>query len=111
MRLPAPETITSALAADVRSDVYSLGVVLFEMLAGRLPFEGATLEAVVAQHKQSRPPDLRRLAPGVPENVAALVHQMLAKNPLRRPQTPGELVERLMRLEIDTFADRAWRKT
>ncbi|MCX7428699.1 MAG: serine/threonine-protein kinase, partial [Planctomycetia bacterium] len=104
----APETITSALAADVRSDIYSLGVVLFEMLAGRLPFEGSTLEALVVQHKQSRPPDLRRLASHVPQGVAALVHQMLAKDPLRRPQTPGDLVERLARLEIHSFADRAW---
>jgi serine/threonine-protein kinase len=104
----APETITSALAADVRSDIYSLGVVLFEMLAGRLPFEGSTLEALVVQHKQSRPPDLRRFASHVPQGVAALVHQMLAKDPLRRPQTPGELIERVARLEIHSFADRAW---
>jgi eukaryotic-like serine/threonine-protein kinase len=103
----APETITSTLAADVRSDIYSLGVVLFEMLAGRLPFEGDTLEALVVQHRQSRPPDLRQLASHVPQSVAALVHQMLAKDPLRRPQTPGELIDRLSRLEIHSFADRA----
>ena len=104
----APEMITSTLAADIRSDIYSLGVVLFEMLAGRLPFEGDTLPALVAQHKQCRPPELRRLVPHLPAGVARLVRQMLGKEPLRRPQTPRELVERLARLEIEAFTERAW---
>lgn len=103
----APETITSALAADIRSDIYSLGVVLFEMLAGRLPFEGETLEELVVQHKQWRAPDLHRLAPRVPPEVADLVRRMLSKEPLRRPQTPGELVEQLTRLEIQSFTERS----
>ncbi len=102
----APEMITSALGADVRSDVYSLGVVLFELLSGRLPFEGSDLAELAAQHKQARPPDLRRLVPQLPTDVVRLVHEMLAKEPLRRPQTPAELIERLVALEIDTFGER-----
>ena len=103
----APELITSTLGADIRSDMYSLGVVLFELLGGRLPFFGKDLAELANQHRQAAPPELRRLAPHVPADVASLVHEMMAKEPLRRPQTPGELIERLMRLEIATFSERA----
>ncbi|NLX95860.1 MAG: serine/threonine protein kinase [Rhodopirellula sp.] len=103
----APEVMTSALGADIRSDLYSLGVVLFEALAGRLPFTGNTLSQMVEQHKQARPPLLRRLRPAVPTGVADLVAALLSKQPLRRPQTPRELIRRLVELEIETFAERA----
>ncbi len=104
----APEMITSALRPDVRSDVYSLGVVLFEALSGRLPYTADDLAELATQHKQSRPPDLQALAPHVPSEVTRLVHAMLAKEPLRRPQTPAELVERLVELEIATFGERGF---
>ena len=104
----APEWITSALRADVRSDIYSLGVVLFELFSGRLPFEGKDLAEVAVQHRQARPPELRRLVPHLPRDVAELVRQMLAKDPLRRPQTPAELVDRLAALEIAAFSERGW---
>lgn len=104
----APEWITSTLRADVRSDVYSLGVLLFEQLSGRLPFAGGDLAELATQHLRSRPPDLRRLAPELPGEVVRLVHQMLAKDPLRRPQTPGELVDRLAKLEIGSFSERSF---
>jgi len=103
----APEMISSALRADIRSDIYSLGAMLFEMLSGRLPYEGADLAELATQHKQAPAPDLRRLVPHLPNGVVHLVRQMLAKQPLRRPHTPRELVERLVRLEIETFAERA----
>jgi serine/threonine protein kinase len=103
----APEMITSAWGADTGCDVYSLGVVLFEMLSGRLPFAGSDLAELAAEHRQARPPDLRRLVPHLPGSVTRLVRQMLAKMPLRRPQTPEELIERLAALEIETFAERA----
>jgi len=106
-RYIAPEAITSVLAIDARSDVYSLGAVLFEILAGRPPFEECGLAELVVAHRQSRPPDLRRLIPCLADDVARLVAQMLAKEPLRRPQTPAELVDRLAALEIATFAERA----
>jgi len=103
----APELITSAIRADVRSDIYSLGVVLFELFAGRLPFIGNDLAQLAEQHRQAAPPNLYRLAPQLTIDVVRLVHEMLAKEPLRRPQTPTELIDRLAALEIVTFSERA----
>jgi len=102
----APEMISMAVAPDIRSDLYSLGVVLYEMLAGRPPFVANNLAELATQHRQSRPTDLRTIVPDVPEDVAHLVHQLLAKDPLRRPRSPGELVDRLARMEIDLFTRR-----
>ena len=107
-RYIAPEAITSALAIDVRSDIYSLGAVLFEILAGRPPFEAEGLAAVATQHREARPPELRKLAPHLPGKVARLVSEMLAKQPLRRPQTPSDLIQRLTALEIATFTERSF---
>ena len=66
------------------------------------------LAELAVQHKQAVPPDLRRLVPQLPTGVVRLVHQMLAKEPLRRPQTPSELIQRLLGLEIATFSERAF---
>ncbi len=103
----APEYLTSALRPDIRSDIYSLGVVLFELLSGRQPFAAATLAELATWHKQGPPPDLLRLAPQVPREVIRLVRRMIANEPLRRPQTPRELIDRLVALEIATFSQRA----
>jgi serine/threonine protein kinase len=102
----APEVLTAGLRVDVRSDIYSLGVVMYEMLAGRVPFRGRDPGELARQHRGARVPDLRRLVPDVPAEAAALVGEMVAKEPLRRPQTPRELVERLAAMEIATFARR-----
>jgi serine/threonine-protein kinase len=104
----APEVIVSTLRCDIRSDIYSLGVVLFEIFAGRLPFTGPTLAELAGQHRQGRAPELRRLAPHLPTGVVRLVREMLCKEPLRRPQTPRELVDRLWALEIATFSERSF---
>jgi eukaryotic-like serine/threonine-protein kinase len=103
----APEWITSTLRADIRSDIYSLGVVLFELLSGGLPFDGRDLAELATQHLQAAPPNLARLAPHLPNELTDLVRRMLAKDPLRRPQTPRDVVDELAALEIATFAERA----
>jgi eukaryotic-like serine/threonine-protein kinase len=104
----APEWITSSLRADIRSDIYSLGVVLFEILSGRVPFAGRNLAEVATQHRQAIAPNLQRLVPHVPGDVADLVRRMLAKDPLRRPQTPREIIELFAAMEIATFSERVW---
>jgi serine/threonine protein kinase len=101
----APELLYSALGGDFRSDMYSLGVTLFEMLTGRLPFDGQDIAELALQHRQELPGDLRSLVPHLPTRAARLVCQMLAKEPLRRPP-PHDAIERLRALEIETFAER-----
>lgn len=102
----APEWSTTLYQPDIRSDLYSLGVVLFEMLSGRLPFLAENSIQLMQMHRQQQAPNLAELVPEVPPGVARLVQALLAKEPLRRPQTPEELIDRLVRLEIKTFAYR-----
>ncbi|MHB8901624.1 MAG: serine/threonine-protein kinase [Thermoguttaceae bacterium] len=102
----APERITSRLGADIRSDLYSLGAVLFESLSGRVPFDAETPAELVEQHRSRRAPDLRRLDPSLPPELTRLVREMMAKNPWHRPSSAREVVERLAELEIATFGER-----
>lgn len=102
----APELAARPPRGDIRSDLYSLGVVLFEMLAGQRPFAGTSLSDVLQQHRQARAPDLGLLAPGLPDDAYVLVRQLLAKEPLRRPSDPAEVIARLVALEIATFSER-----
>ena len=100
----APEVLLGAGSRDIRSDIYSLGAVLFEMLSGKPPLQADSLADLAEQHRQSRPVDVRSTRPDVPRELAELVTQMLAKQSLRRPQTPDEVVRRLVRMEVGLFA-------
>lgn len=102
----APEYVATTTPSDIRSDIYSLGVVFFEMLTGRLPFAGNDLATVIAHHRESTAPSPRRFAPHLPVEVIRLVREMLSKQPLRRPQSPHELIQRLAELEIRSFSER-----
>jgi serine/threonine-protein kinase len=102
----APECLTSTLGAAPQSDLYSLGVTLYEMLAGRLPFAGRDAEQLLRLHRESQPTPLAQLREDVPPDVATLVARLLAKDPLRRPDSARELVETLVRLEIESFSAR-----
>jgi hypothetical protein len=62
-----------------------------------------SLEQLADKQRQGEPSPIRLLAPRVPVKLARFVHQMLAKEPLRRPQTPQELIGRLVEFEIELF--------
>jgi serine/threonine-protein kinase len=81
--------------ADFRSDIYSLGVVLFETFTGRLPFEGDTVMAIVMSHIQKTPPKPRSLNPRMPADLEATILRCLEKDPARRFGKVEEIQERL----------------
>lgn len=97
----APERATSATTVDVRSDLYSLGATLYELIAGHPPHDGDSPAVLLHQHRTERPESLINATPGTPKAVSALVDRLLAKDPLRRPSTPKELVDELAPLEIE----------
>ncbi|HEX8131786.1 MAG TPA: hypothetical protein VF527_22005, partial [Pyrinomonadaceae bacterium] len=81
--------------SDARSDVYSLAVILFEMLAGRPPFDAPSATAIALKHVRETPPDIRDLRTDAPPALAQLVADSLAKEPDARPQTATEFASRL----------------
>jgi hypothetical protein len=69
-------------------------------------FAGRDAEQLIRQHREASPEPLRARRPDIPEPVAALVHRLLAKDPLRRPESAAATVEALVRLEIECFGAR-----
>ena len=93
----APEQ-ARGIPAGAPADVFALGVTLYEMVAGRRPFAGPSMPAVLAAILSEEPVPLARLNPSVPPVLANLVHRMLAKEPELRP-TAAEVEEALAELE------------
>lgn len=86
----SPEQI-AGLAVDGRSDLYALGVLLFELLCSRPPFQAPTLGALMQAVAREPAPALRSLRPELPEALEALVARLLAKRPGERPADGGEV--------------------
>jgi len=100
----SPEQAAAERHIDGRSDVYSLGCVLFELLAGAPPFAGPTARAVIARHMTEPPPNIRVLRPEVPESLRATIERMLAKAPAARC-TAAQVIDALDGKPIPEPAD------
>jgi serine/threonine-protein kinase len=90
----APEQALGG-TVDHRADLYALGVVGYEMLAGRPPFEGRTAQQLLAAHATLTPEPIARQRSSVPPALGALITQLLQKNPADRPQSADEMRRRL----------------
>ena len=97
----SPEQARDPRAADVRSDLYSLGCTLFFMLAGRAPFAEGTMVQKLLQHQQDPPPDIAAIRGDVPDRLAASLGRLMAKDPHDRYQRPAELAADLAACAVE----------
>lgn len=88
----APEQLVDASSADARTDVFALGVVAYELFAGKKPFEGRTPQAIAAAYFAERTPSLAVVVPEVPRMVATAITRALATDPAKRFANAGEFL-------------------
>ncbi len=101
----APELCNLAADGDAASDLFSLGVMLFETLTGRLPYPTGSVEQTLRRHACDPPADVRRHAGSLPPVLAELVERLLARKPGERPRA-SQVVQQLIGLEIATLRQR-----
>ncbi len=103
----APELCAFSSDSDFRSDLFSLGVTLFEMLTGKLPYPSGTPEQTFRRHRDDVPFDIRRFRDDLPTALSAFVERLLQRRPADRPRAAAA-VQQFIALEI---AAMRWRKT
>ena len=91
----APEQALADPNVDARADLYALGVVAYEMLAGRTPFPGLSPQQTLGAQVSRKPPDITEFRPEIPPGLAAIIMRCLAKNPADRWQSADELYHAL----------------
>jgi len=94
----SPEQVQRGIS-DARSDIYSLGIVLFELLAGRKPYDGETPIQIAYKHVNERVPGIRTLKPELPENVDRLIEKATDPNPDKRFTDARELLNELRSIQ------------
>ena len=111
----SPEQALSAADVDARADIYSLGIVLFEMVAGRTPFVGKSAPQILVQVMSDDPvPDVRDFNPSVPPMLATVIRRMCVKERDRRISSPAALLREFAKLgyvSADTAVDASYTPT
>ena len=105
----SPEQATADPGTDHRTDLYSLGIVGYEMLCGRPPFTGLKLPQLLAAQATTDPPPISTHRSQVPPDLADVIERCLEKRPADRPQSARDLLERLELVAVDSGSARATR--
>jgi serine/threonine protein kinase/WD40 repeat protein len=92
----APEQALNSHNVDIRADIYSLGVTFYVLLSGEAPFSGGSVAQKLICHQMVTPKPIQSVRPEVPEEIAAIIAKMIAKEPADRYQSPIEVVEALL---------------
>lgn len=100
----SPEQVEGG-SVDQRSDIYSLGVTAYHMLAGNPPFDGDNALAIAVQHVKDEPAALASLRPDVPVELCEIIGRMMAKKPADRPSDAKQLLKELRKVKIDVDDD------
>ena len=106
----APELCDELPAEEMSSDLFSLGVTLFEMLTGRLPYPTGSLRQIFRRHRCDPPADILQWAGPLPHTLVELVERLLAHKPEERPRA-GLVVRELVKLEIAALGARGYRRS
>src|SRR5262249_34693321 len=93
-RYMSPEQLLGG-DVDARTDLFATGVVLYECLTGRLPFEGSSPVAIISRMLEHQPTPVRDLEPGVPPALATIVERLLQREPEKRFRSAQELADHL----------------
>ncbi|HOK04753.1 MAG TPA: protein kinase [Victivallales bacterium] len=101
----SPEQFTGE-KLDTRSDIYSLGITLYQMLTGKLPFTGKTLNTVARQHFKDIAVPVNRIIPTIPKGVSELVARMIAKHPDDRFKNMDELLHEIWKIRQTTAPEK-----
>lgn len=94
----SPEQAQGRRDLDIRSDIYSLGITLFHMVTGEVPFKGPTGPAIMVKHINDEMPDPRKFNPNLSNGTAQLIRKMTAKKRERRYQTPADMIKDMERV-------------
>ncbi len=95
----APERMSNSSDVDLKADIFGLGVMLYEMLAGQFPFEGTSIVSMLASIARGEPKPLTACVPDIPAEVASVVMRMMAREKADRPASCEQIAQQIAELE------------